>query len=140
MTGSATAGRASRINNPGYTVPVEVRLDAVRNRRISRDRKRLLRIAAVILIGIFVLVGMRAYCAYMQNANNVLMEENAYLQAEIDSLNSSLSDEIKVTRIEEVAIDEYGMIFPTKDNCINLGNTEVKEESLAQTIRVEAYN
>ena len=141
MTGSAAAGKVSRINNSGYAAPVEVRLDAVRSRRVSRDRKRLIRIAAVILIGIFVLVGMRAYCAYMQHANNVLIEENAYLQAEIDSLSSTLSDEIKVTRIEEVAMDKYGMIFPTADNCINLGaGDEEKEQSLAQAIRSEAYN
>ena len=118
----------------------EVNLDAVRRKRIARDRKRLIRTAAAILLGIFVLVGMRAYCAYMQHVNNELIKENAYIQAEIDSLNSSLSEEINVTRIEEVAVDKYGMVFPTAENCINLGTTEDKDESLAQIIRSEAYN
>ena len=118
----------------------EVNLDAVRRRRIANDRRRVLRIAAAVLIGIFVLVGMRAYCAYMQHANNQLVKENAYLQAEIDSLNSSLSEEAKVTKIEEVAVDKYGMVFPTAENTINLGAAEDEGSSLAQAIRSEAYN
>lgn len=140
MTNNATAGRIKGIRNPNYTAPTEVNLDSVRRKRIKRDRKRLIRVAAVILIGIFVLVGMRAYCAYMQHANNELIKENAYLQAEIDSLNSNLSDEFKVTEIEEVAIEKYGMVFPTAENTVNLGAAEDEDSSLAQAIRSEAYN
>ncbi len=140
MTSNATAGRIKGIRNPNYTAPTEVNLDSVRRKRIKRDRKRLIRVAAVILIGIFVLVGMRAYCAYMQHANNELIKENAYLQAEIDSLNSNLSDEFKVTEIEEVAIEKYGMVFPTAENTVNLGAAEDEDSSLAQAIRSEAYN
>lgn len=140
MTSNATAGRIKGIRNPNYTAPTEVNLDSVRRKRIKRDRKRLIRVAAVILIGIFVLVGMRAYCAYMQHANNELIKENAYLQAEIDSLNSNLSDEFKVTEIEEVAIEKYGMVFPTAENTVNLGAAEDEDSNLAQAIRSEAYN
>lgn len=140
MTNNATAGRIKGISRPDLAAPAEIRLDVIRRNRVAKDRKRLIRVAAVILIGIFVLVGMRAYCAYMQHANNVLIQENAYLQAEIDSLNSSLSEENKVTRIEEVAIDKYGMVFPTSENCIKLGTSEDKDESLAQVIKSEAYN
>lgn len=140
MTNNATAGRIKGISRTDLAAPAEIRLDVIRRNRVAKDRKRLIRVAAVILIGIFVLVGMRAYCAYMQHANNVLIQENAYLQAEIDSLNSSLSEENKVTRIEEVAIDKYGMVFPTSENCINLGTSEDKDESLAQVIKSEAYN
>lgn len=140
MTSNATAGRIRGIRNPEYTAPAEVKLDAVRRKRVAKDRKRFIRAAAVILIGIFVLVGMRAYCAYMQHANNVLIQENAYLQAEIDSLSSSLSEENKVTKIEEVAIEKYGMVFPTSENCIKLGASEEIDGSLAQVIKSEAYN
>lgn len=140
MTSNAAAGRIKGISRPEIAAPAEVRLDVVRKKRVARDRKRFIRAAAVILIGIFVLVGMRAYCAYMQHANNVLVRENAYLQAEIDSLNSSLSEENKVTRIEEAAIEKYGMVFPTSENCIKLGAPEDEGGSLAQVIKSEAYN
>ncbi|MBQ6623861.1 MAG: hypothetical protein IJH57_04505 [Mogibacterium sp.] len=140
MTSNATVGRIKGINKPDYKAPAEVNLDAVRRKRIANDRKRLIRVAAIVLLGIFVLVGMRAYCAYMQHANNELIKENSYLQAEIDSLNSDLSKEYKVTKVEEVAVDKYGMVFPTAENTINLGNANDEDNSLAQAIRSEAYN
>lgn len=119
---------------------MEVTLDLVRSRRVSRDRRRFARLVALVLAGIFVLVGMRAYCAYMRHTNNELIKENAYIQAEIDSLNGQIVKEIKVTRIEKVAMDRYGMVFPTAENCINLGSVEGKAENLAAIIRSEAYN
>ena len=140
MTTNAAVGNVNRIRRPSFEPRTEVRLDAVRRKRIASDRKRLLRVAALVLTAIFILVGMRAYCAYMQHANNELIKENAYIQAEIDSLNSQLSDRTKVTKIEKVAVDEYGMVFPTAENTINLGVAKSEEESLAATIRSEAYN
>ena len=119
---------------------METTLDMIRSKRVSKDRRRFVRLTAIILAGIFVLVGMRAYCAYMQHANNQLIRENEYIQAEIDSLNSQLAEEIKVTRIEKVAMDNYGMVFPTAQNCINLTTVEKTEENLAATIKSEAYN
>ena len=119
---------------------MEITLDLIRSRRVSRDRRRLVRFAAIILAGIFILVSMRAYCAYMRHANNQLIKENGYIQAEIDSLNSQIVEEIKVTRIEKVAMDKYGMVFPTAENTINLGASESADETLAATIRSEAYN
>ena len=119
---------------------METTLDMIRSRRVAKDRRRLVRLSAIVLVGIFVLVGMRAYCAYMQHVNNQLVRENGYIQAEIDSLNSQLVEEIKVTRIERVAMDKYGMVFPTAQNCINLSTAPKPEENLAAIIRSEAYN
>ena len=119
---------------------MEITLDAIRSKRVAKDRRRLVRLASLVLAGIFVLIGMRAYCAYMQHANNQLIKENSYIQAEIDSLNGQLSEQSKVTRIERVAMDKYGMVFPTAENTINLGVAKESEETLAATIRSEAYN
>ena len=67
-------------------------------------------------------------------------QENAYLQAEIDSLNSQIVEQTKVTRVEEVATKEYGMVYPTSDNCIVINENEESSTSLAASIRSEAYN
>ena len=88
----------------------------------------------------FVLVGMRAYCASLQHANNELIKENGYLEAEIDSLNSQLIEQINVTTIEQIATDDYGMVFPTAENVIYLDENKEQEDSLAAVIRSEAYN
>ena len=135
----AAAIQSGVINGLTYAVPKEVRLEDVRRSRESRDRRRMFRIAALILFAIFILVGMRAYCANLQHANNELIKENGYLEAEIDSLNSQLIEQTNVTTIEKIATDDYGMIFPTADNVIYLDDGKEEEDSLAAEIRSEAY-
>lgn len=140
MTGNATSGRVNRMNKPSFAAPAEVRIDSVRKKRIKNDAKSLIKISTIIMLGIFVLIGMRAYCAYEQHANNMLIQENAFIQAEIDSLNSQLSEKTKVTKIETVAMNKYGMVFPTPENVINLGDKKDKDSNLAAAIKSEAYN
>jgi cell division protein FtsL len=106
----------------------------------ARHKKQLIQLLTVVMLGIFVLVGMRSYAAIIQHENNVLMEENAYIQAEIDSLSSQIVEETKVTKIEKVATTKYDMVYPTPDNCVKLSNDDSGEKGLAATIRSEAYN
>lgn len=138
MTNNAAVANQG-VMNPSYTAPMEIKLDAVRRRRVSKDRRSLVKIATLILACIFILVGMRAYCAYVQHANNVLIEENNLIRAEIDSLGREISEKSNVSNIEKVAVENYGMVFPTSENVINLAEETASEESLAETIRSEAY-
>ena len=108
--------------------------------RSKRASRNLFLTAAALVAAVFLLVGLSAYAASIQHANNVLMEENAYLQAEIDSLNSQIVEQTKVTRVEEVATKKYGMVYPTSDNCIVINENEESSTSLAASIRSEAYN
>ena len=140
MSSKAGAVRAGVLNGFTYAAPKEVRLDDVRRARVAKDRRRMIRITTLILLAIFVLVGMRAYCACLQHANNELIKENGYLEAEIDSLNSQLIEQINVTTIEQIATDDYGMVFPTAENVIYLDENKEQEDSLAAVIRSEAYN
>lgn len=116
------------------------RAQRIRADRIRADRRSAVRILAVVMFGIFVLVGMRSYAAIIQHENNILERENAYIQAEIDSLQSQIVDETRVTRIENVATQQFGMVYPSVDNVIKLGNTESEVDNLAAAIRREAYN
>ena len=110
-------------------------------RRVSRREKRgMFKLALVVIVGVFMLIGLRAYGASIQHANNILIKENAYIQAEIDSLNSQIVEETKVTKIEYTATKEYGMVYPTSDNCIKLSDDSEDTDNLASTIRSEAYN
>ena len=105
-----------------------------------RRKKQLVQLLSIVMLGIFVLVGMRSYAAIIQHENNVLIEENAYIQAEIDSLSSQIVEETKVTKIEKVATTKYDMVYPTPDNCVKLSDEGSGEKGLAATIRSEAYN
>lgn len=108
-----------------------------RSKRVSRN---MIRTAVALIAAVFLLVGLSAYAASIQHANNVLSQENAYLQAEIDSLKSQLVEETKVTRVEEIATEEYGMVYPTSDNCIVIDESEESSSNLAAEIRSQAYN
>ena len=119
---------------------MESRAQRIRADRVRADRKSAVRILTVIMIGIFVLVGMRSYAAIIQHENNILERENEYLQAEIDSLESQLVDETRVTRIENVATQQFGMVYPSVDNVVKLGNAVPEVKNLAASIRSEAYN
>lgn len=108
-----------------------------RSRRASRN---MFIAAASVVLAIFILVGLSAYAASIQHANNVLVQENEYLQAEIDSLKSQIVEETKVTRVEEIATTKYGMVYPSAENTVVINETNEDSESLASTIRSEAYN
>lgn len=116
------------------------RSHSIRADRARADRRSAIKILAVVMLGIFVLIGLRSYGAIIQHENNVLIEQNEYLQAEIDSLNSQIVEETKVTKIEKIATTEYGMVYPTSDNCIRLGGDVDETQGLAAAIRSEAYN
>lgn len=108
-----------------------------RSRRASRN---IMTTVAAVILAVFVLIGLSAYAASLQHANNVLEKENAYIQAEIDSLNSRIVEATKVTKIEKIATEEYGMIYPTADNCVVISEDTESGENLAAVIRGEAYN
>ena len=116
------------------------RAQRIKADRVRADRKSAVRILTVVMIGIFVLVGMRSYAAIIQHENNILERENAYIQAEIDSLQSQIVDETRVTRIEKVATQQFGMVYPSVDNVVKLGNAVPEVKNLAASIRSEAYN
>ena len=114
--------------------------ERIRIDRIKADRRSLIKLLVIAMLGIFVLIGMRSYGAIIQHENNLLIEQNEYLQAEIDSLNSQIVEETKVTKIERVATEDYGMVYPTSENCIRLSSEkEESDQGLADAIRSEAY-
>ena len=127
---------AGRLANAGTATGV---LTQARPRSRRASRNMFIAVATVVL-AIFLLVGLSAYAASIQHANNVLVEENEYLQAEIDSLKSQIVEETKVTRVEEIATTEYGMVYPSAENTVVINETNEDSESIASTIRSEAYN
>lgn len=137
-TGMISMPQETMVNIPSQNVSIPVRTGVrVRSKRASRN---MIRTAIAMIAAVFILVGLSAYAASIQHANNVLIEENAYLQAEIDSLNSRIVEETKVTRVEEIATKEYGMVYPTSANCIIINESEESSTNLAASIRSNAYN
>jgi cell division protein FtsL len=144
--GTQTIPAGSLRNTGVHTLPAgSVRSTSVRTipaagTRSRRASRNMVLTMVALMAAVFVLVGLSAYAASIQHANNVLTQENAYLQAEIDSLNSRIVEETKVTKVEEVATTKYGMVYPTSDNCIVINENAESSSSLAASIRSEAYN
>lgn len=106
----------------------------------AKTNGRMLKIIVAVLVLAFVLVGLQAYTATLQHANNILESDNAYLQAEIDSMQEEIVEQTKVTSIEKTATQKYGMVYPTSDNCVTIHEGEDMATDLAATIKSEAYN
>ena len=51
------------------------RAQRIREDRIRADRRSAVRLLTIVMIGIFVLVGMRSYAAIIQHENNILERE-----------------------------------------------------------------
>lgn len=129
MTNTITARPAVMTDRPAARA---------RSRRASRN---MLATAIAIVLAVFLIVGLSAYAASIQHENNVLTQENEYLQAEIDSLNSQIVEETKVTKVEQIATEKYGMVYPTAANCIVIDeNADAGNTSLAAIIKSDAYN
>ncbi|MBQ6455823.1 MAG: hypothetical protein IJJ31_01700 [Mogibacterium sp.] len=108
--------------------------------KIRRTSRNMFLAVSAVVLAVFILVGLSAYAASIQHANNELIQENEYLQAEIDSFRSQIIEETKITRVEEIAKEEYGMVYQTSENCIVINESEEGSHNLAASIKSEAYN
>ena len=136
MTRTITAG--STISGGNLVSSGKFRAGA--GTKIRRTSRNMILAVSAIVLAVFVLVGLSAYAASIQHANNELIQENEYLQAEIDSLRSQIIEETKSTKVEEIAKEEYGMVYQTSENCIVINESEEESSNLAASIRNEAYN
>ena len=76
----------------------------------------------------------------MRNDLKASKAKIAKLQAELEGAKSQIIDETRVTRIENVATQQFGMVYPSTENVVKLGNAESEVKNLAVAIRSEAYN
>jgi cell division protein FtsL len=99
-------------------------------------------IFSIVCVGVvlILIVLLSAYAADLRNINNKLVKENTYIQSEIDSLNIRIGEASKIEYIEDVAINELGMVYPDPDKCIYVSNGDMPSGSLANLIKQEAYN
>ena len=140
MTSAARTAQVNRAYGTTAGGTYGRRAAGSRQTGLNSSAANIIKIAAVLMIALFVLISLQAYTATLQHENNVLRETNECLQADIDSLNSQIVEETKVTRIEKTATQKYGMVYPTSDNCITIKGEEDTGVNLASTIRSEAYN
>lgn len=141
---TSTAG-SRQVNVFHHSAQVSMNYGSRKSRRVAKKSNKkenviLAKFIIITVVAVFVLIGLQAYTATLQHANNILIQDNQYLQAEIDSIKSQIVEETKVTRIEKIATNKYGMVYPTSDNCISICEVKENEKNLASAIKSEAYN
>lgn len=139
IAGSASTGRINGRVNGGMSNAAA--REAVRGTRLSNNAYRFVFILVIVLASIFTLISLSAYSSKLQIENSRLEQSVENLQAEIASLNNDISKESNDSRIEKLATEKLGMVYPSAENSINIDAIEEADDgvSLAATIRAEAY-
>lgn len=104
-----------------------------------QDRKRIL--LGIVLAGILciVMVVLTALSAELKQENNRLSSENKALKGEVDTLSVKIKTANNVAHIEDVAMNELGMIYPEEDQCVYITSKDAPKKNFAAVIRQEAY-
>ena len=105
----------------------------------SKDRR--LAILTVVVLGIIMLgiIFISAYCASIKSEINKVNKEIAVLQEDIDYLKLEIESGSNIATIEDKALKDLGMIYPTADQFVYIEGIKPKDNDLAQAIKENAY-
>ena len=97
---------------------------------------------AILLIGVLsvMIVVLAAYAAELKVDNNRMEAANASVQNEIDTLDIKIKSANSIDHIEDVAINQLGMVYAEENECVYLSQTDAPTDSLALIIRENAYH
>jgi len=99
-------------------------------------------ILALLLIGILcvLLTISAAYTAGVKYEVNKIAKANTQLTGEIENLNVKIKNATNIKYIEERALNELGMVYPSSDQFVFLTRPEKPQGDFAMLIREQAYN
>jgi len=105
-----------------------------------QDKRRV--ILTIVIAGIIciAMVVLTAYAAELRCENNELIDKNAALQGEVETLSVQIKTANNIEHIEKVATTKLGMRYPTSDECIYITNSDKPKGNFATVIKKEAYN
>lgn len=105
----------------------------------SKDRR--LAILTVVVLGLIMLgvIFISAYCASIKSEINHVNKEIAVLQEDIDYLKLEIESGSNIATIEDRALKDLGMIYPTADQFVYIEGIKSKDNDLAQAIKENAY-
>ena len=106
----------------------------------AEDKKRILLTTVLIGFVCIAIVVLSAYAAELRVENNDLMDENAALQGEIDTLNVQIKTANNIEHIESVATESLGMVYPEEDQCVYVTSEDTPTGNFASVIKEQAYN
>ena len=104
------------------------------------DKKKRRTIFQVMLVGVLLImfVAGAAYASSLAYHNNMLVEENEAINANIQELKVEIQSTMNVGMVEKHALKELGMVYPTESQIVQLDNSE-NMNNFAEALRKEAF-
>ena len=106
----------------------------------GRDKARLLLLTIVAGVLCIALIITTAYAAGVKYHINTAIKENSALRGEIENLNVKIKSASSISTVEERALNELGMVYPTADQYVYIGEETKPQGEMAMLIYEQAYN
>lgn len=105
----------------------------------ASDKRKLL--SFIIMIGILgvIILSIHAYCSIIKHDINKINSETAAIQTEIENIQVNIEKARNINTIEQKALNELGMIYPTSDQFVYITGDEEDVQDFAQLIKENAY-
>ena len=114
----------------------------VQNKRNAAlvERKKRRTLFRFVLIGLILVmfVAGAAYSSSLAYNNNAMVEENEAINANIQELKVKIQSTINIGMVENVALKELGMIYPTESQIVQLSNGK-NINNFSEVLRKEAF-
>lgn len=120
---------------------IKIEADAIRReKREMSNRKKRRTIFQFMLIGIMlvVFVAAGAYASSLAYKNNAMVEKNEAINSNIQELKVQIQSTMNIGMVENVALKELGMIYPTESQMVQLGE-EKDIKNFSEVLRNEAF-
>ncbi len=105
----------------------------------AKDRKLAIFTVAVLGLVLLGIIFISAYCASLKSEINQVNKDVAIIQEDIDYLKMEIESGLNIATIEEKAVKELGMIYPTADQFEYIDAIKPESNDMAQAIKENAY-
>jgi cell division protein FtsL len=105
-------------------------------------REKVTVVSLLLLIGVLCvcLIVSTAYVAGVKYEINTIARESAELQGEIENLNVKIKNATNIKAVEEKAINDLGMIYPSSEQFVFLSAHSKPQGDFAMLLKDQAYN
>ncbi len=133
--------KTAHLSQKNYSESTQVvRRPATSSLLTRKDKARLLFLTVIAGFLCVLLVISTAYAAGVKYEINQIIKENSTLQGEIENLNVKIKSAVSISTVEERAQNEIGMVYPTADQYVYIGEESAPQGEMAMLIYDQAYN
>lgn len=109
---------------------------------VLSQAKKIRLIMSLFLIGSIcvVMITTTAYASQVKYNIFSINKEVKTLEGDVDNLNLQIERQCNLSVVENRALNELGMVYPSTDQIVFLDNTSENTKNLASALKQEAFN